>query len=143
MQLGRAHPPRPVKTQPPWEEASATALNSPWLQDFLELGSSGSGDPRPAQAPRGPEREVALLTLRPPACRLSHHCSSTSSSPHTLTSAFSQLFPSCRNGHSRVQVRKLRLREAQRGMPRVRAEGCTQTGSKTMSPWASLGLGST
>lgn len=36
---------------------------------------------------------------------------------------FSQLFPSYGNYHSRVQMRKLRLREAQRGMSKSKGQG--------------------
>lgn len=35
---------------------------------------------------------------------------------------YSQLFPSCRNYHSAVQVRKLKFRAAQRGMPKSEAQ---------------------
>ena len=63
---------------------------------------------------------VALLTHGPPAGRLSHQPLPTDHKLSLLLSRllvyFSQLFPSCRNYHSGGQVRKLRLREAQRGM---------------------------
>lgn len=58
---------------------------------------------------------------------------------------FSQLFPSCRNYYSGVQVKKLRLREAQRGMAQrkgqsVRPRLAPKPGAPgPASIWAPLG----
>lgn len=89
----------------------------PTVQGSQTISQTGSEDTRCAQGLQKDQRgKWPSSPTGHPRANLPTTATTTSSSPHTFTSAlyFSQLCSSCRNYCPRVQVRKLRLREAQR-----------------------------